>query len=128
MQELSSPVLTSVSPRNNSYGNVIVARRKAKKAILPPLLGLIPFCVNTAILLSWLLAEPHTNILKSGRFVPFLGYWGLGFAYQVGQLILAHVAKMPFPWWNGLMFWSAIGALDANALRVFNVSVWPSAT
>lgn len=105
----------------NSYGNVIIARRKAKKAVLPPLLGLIPFCVNTFLLLAWLHAEPTTHVLHSKRLLPFLGYWGFGFAYQVGTLILAHVAKMPFPFLNGLMLWSAIGALDANAQRVFGV-------
>jgi ethanolaminephosphotransferase len=105
----------------NSYGNVIIARRKANKPILPPLFGLIPFCANTFFLLAWLHAEPTSNVLKSKRLLPFLGYWGFGFAYQVGTLILAHVAKMPFPVFNGLMLWSAVGALDANAQRIFGV-------
>ena len=105
----------------NSYGNVIIARRKAKKAILPPLLGLIPFCVNTFLLVAWLHADPETNVLRSKRLLPFLGFWGLGFAYQVGTLILAHVAKMPFPFLNWLTLWSAVGALDANAQRVFGL-------
>jgi len=68
---------------------VIVARRKAKKAVLPPLLGLIPFCLNTFFLVAWLYAKPNTNVLKSARLLPFLGFWGFGFAYQVSLVFLS---------------------------------------
>lgn len=43
---------------------------------------------------------------------------GLSFAYQVGLLITAHVTKGPFPYYNLLMIWSAIGAIDANAAKL----------
>ena len=43
------------------------------------------------------------------------------FSYQVSQLILAHVTKSPFPFWNGMMVYSLFGALDANAQWLFGV-------
>ena len=45
------------------------------------------------------------------------------FSYQVSQLILAHVTKSPFPYWNGMMVYSLFGAIDANAQYLFNRSV-----
>jgi ethanolaminephosphotransferase len=42
-----------------------------------------------------------------------------GRACQVSQLILAHVTKSPFPYWNGMMIYSLFGALDANAEWLF---------
>jgi ethanolaminephosphotransferase len=41
------------------------------------------------------------------------------FAYQVSQLILAHVTKSPFPYWNGMMIFSLLSAIDANAFALF---------
>lgn len=50
----------------------------------------------------------------------------VSFSYQVSQLILAHVTKSPFPYWNGMMVYSLFGALDANARYLFNRCVIPS--
>jgi len=68
------------------------------------------------MLVAWLHGLPEI-IRSSSAFVPFLGFWGLGFAYQVGRMILAHVTKQPFPLWNGMMAWTAVGMLDANLGR-----------
>ena len=66
-------------PLIRSYLHVIVARRKAKKAIVPPLLGYLPFLVHTAILVGWLRAERHggVSLVHDARLLPFLGYWGM---------------------------------------------------
>lgn len=105
----------------NAYYNVIAARLKEKKSAVTPLLGLLPFGVHTAILVSWLHAEVRggVSIVHDGRLLPFLGYWGMAAAYQVSQLILAHVTKSPFPFWNGMMVYSLFGAIDANAQWLF---------
>ena len=29
-------------------------------------------------------------------------------------MILAHVTKQPFPWWDAMWVWSVVGAVDAN--------------
>ncbi|WWC87383.1 uncharacterized protein L201_002272 [Kwoniella dendrophila CBS 6074] len=104
-----------------SYSNVIQARRKAGKPILSPLLGYLPFFTHTLILVTWLHAELRggVSLVHDARLLPFIGYWGMAFSYQVSQLILAHVTKSPFPFWNGMMVYSLFGMLDANALWWF---------
>lgn len=73
------------------------------------------------MLVAWLHGAPE--IIDSPAFVPFLGFWGLSFAYQVGRMILAHVTKQEFPLWNGMMGWTAVGMLDANLGRYFGECV-----
>jgi len=105
----------------NSYYNVIAARHRAGKAIIPPLFGLLPFGVHTAILVAWLHSSIRggVELVHDARLLPFLLYWGMAAAYQVSQLILAHVTKSPFPYWNGMMIYSLFGAIDANAQWLF---------
>ncbi|WVW78960.1 hypothetical protein I302_100923 [Kwoniella bestiolae CBS 10118] len=104
-----------------SYSNVIQARLKAGKPILSPLLGYLPFFTHTLILVTWLHAELRggVSLVHDARLLPFIGYWGMAFSYQVSQLILAHVTKSPFPFWNGMMVYSLFGMLDANSLWWF---------
>ncbi|KAL7420627.1 hypothetical protein Q5752_004578 [Cryptotrichosporon argae] len=111
----------TVSNILTSYYNVVAARRKAGKPLGPPLLGFLPFVLHTLILVSWLHAPAGggVEIVHDARFLPFLGYWGMSVAYQVSQLILAHVTKSPFPYWNGMMVYSLFGAVDANAQWLF---------
>ncbi|ODN74868.1 hypothetical protein L202_07172 [Cryptococcus amylolentus CBS 6039] len=104
-----------------SYINVISARRKAGKPILPPLAGLLPFFTHTGLLVAWLHSEIRGGvcIVHDHRILPFIGYWGMAFSYQVSQLILAHVTKSPFPYWNGMMIFTLFGAIDANMGSLF---------
>jgi ethanolaminephosphotransferase len=105
----------------NSYYNVIQARRRAGKALIPPLFGLLPFGVHTLILVAWLHSSIRggVELVHDSNLLPFLLYWGMAAAYQVSQLILAHVTKSPFPYWNGMMIFSLFGAIDANAQWLF---------
>ncbi|RSH90063.1 hypothetical protein EHS25_001396 [Saitozyma podzolica] len=105
----------------NAYWNVIIARHKSRKPILPPLLGYLPFLTHTLILVAWLQSglRGGVSLVHSNRLLPFLGYWGMAFSYQVSQLILAHVTKSPFPFWNGMMVYSLVAAVDANAEYLF---------
>lgn len=105
----------------DSYWNVIIARHKSRKPILPPLLGYLPFLTHTLILVAWLQSglRGGVSLVHSNRLLPFLGYWGMAFSYQVSQLILAHVTKSPFPFWNGMMVYSLVAAVDANAEYLF---------
>lgn len=107
----------------NAYYNVIKARHKANKPIVSPLFGLLPFGAHTLILCAWLHAERFdgVSIVHDARLLPFLGYWGMAAAYQVSQLILAHVTKSPFPFWNGMMVYSLAAAIDANTQWLFGV-------
>ncbi|RXK39609.1 ethanolaminephosphotransferase [Tremella mesenterica] len=118
---MSVGALGTVGNIVNSYWNVLVARRKSNKPLLTPLLGYLPFLVHTLVLVAWLQAELRggVSLVHDARLLPFLGYWGMSMSYQVSQLILAHVTKSPFPYWNGMMVYSLFGAIDANAQFLF---------
>jgi hypothetical protein len=100
---------------SHSSRNVIAAKRSRGEPLAGSLLGLLPFAIQTGAHIAWLAASPQ---ILHGHLVPFAIYWGVAFAYQVGLLITAHTTKGPFPYWNGLMVWSAVCALDANADRL----------
>ena len=110
------------SSRSSSYINVYKARTAAKESPFTPLLYLLPFPVTVAIQVAWLSSPSFSRsyIINSPLFMPFLCTWGLQFAHQVGRMILAHVSKQPFPWWDWMWVWSIVGALDANMPRLFN--------
>ena len=81
---------------------------------------LLPLPTTIAIEVAWLAAPspagsgPSERILRSTLFLPFVCAWGLQFAHQVSRMILAHVTKQPFPWWDAMWVWSVVGAVDAN--------------
>lgn len=105
------------------YWNVYEARRKANKPVLTPLFGLLPFMADVALKVCWLLA-PNIHIVDSPRILVFMAFWCASFAYQVSQLILAHVTKSPFPYWNWMVLWTLAGSVDANATRLFGREPW----
>ncbi|OJT04512.1 hypothetical protein TRAPUB_4782 [Trametes pubescens] len=100
--------------------NVWTARVASGKGPLSPLLFLLPFPVSVALEVAWLSAPAFddSRILHSALFVPFLCAWGLQFAHQVSRIILAHVTRQPFPWWDAMWVWSIVGAVDANLPRL----------
>ena len=99
-----------------SYYNVYKARVQNDQGPFLPLLLLLPFPISVAIEIFWLSSPSfkESTILNSALFVPFLCTWGLQFAHQVSRIILAHVTKQPFPWWDAMWIWSIVGAVDAN--------------
>lgn len=76
--------------------------------------------MSVALEVAWLSAPAFddSRILHSALFVPFLCAWGLQFAHQVSRVILAHVTRQPFPWWDAMWVWSIVGAVDANLPRL----------
>ncbi|THH31035.1 hypothetical protein EUX98_g3163 [Antrodiella citrinella] len=103
-----------------SYFNVYKAKVEAKEGPFRPLLHLLPFPITVALQVAWLSSPSFSRsfIVNSPLFMPFLCAWGLQFAHQVGRMILAHVTKEPFPWFDAMWIWSLIGAIDANLLRL----------
>ncbi|KAI0347934.1 Choline/ethanolaminephosphotransferase [Trametopsis cervina] len=99
-----------------SYINVFKAKLASHSNPWKPLLHLLPLPTTIALQLFWLSAPAYNNsrIINSSLFIPFLGAWGLQFAHQVGRMILAHLTKQPFPIFDSLFLWSAVGAIDAN--------------
>ncbi|KAH9950982.1 Choline/ethanolaminephosphotransferase [Amylocystis lapponica] len=105
-----------------SYFNVYKARRASGQGPFQPLLTLLPFPVSVALELLWLRSPTFAEsaILHSPLFLPFLCAWGLQFAHQVSRMILAHVTKQAFPWWDSMWIWSIVGAVDANIPLFFD--------
>ncbi|KAJ3483154.1 hypothetical protein NLI96_g6509 [Meripilus lineatus] len=105
-----------------SYINVYKAKRDSGENRFKPLLLLLPLPISVAIEVFWLRSPSFSRsfIINSPLFVPFLCAWGLQFAHQVSRIILAHVTKQPFPWWDAMWVWSIIGAVDANMPLLFD--------
>lgn len=93
-----------------------MAMRTAGRSTLKPLVFLLPFVVSAALQVLWLLHPSfyHSNIIQSPLFLPVMCAWGLQFAHHVGLVILSHVTNTPFPWWNSMWIWNALGVLDAH--------------
>lgn len=97
-----------------SYGNVAEARRKRGVSAITPALGLLPFILQASAVSVWVSAQKSQIIADPWTLLPFCLFWGLAFAYNVGLLITAHVTQAPFPYWNAMLVWICIGALDAR--------------
>ncbi|KZT73418.1 Choline/ethanolaminephosphotransferase [Daedalea quercina L-15889] len=99
-----------------SYINVFKHRLSTKQNPFKPLIFLLPFPVSVLTEVLWLSAPTfkESAILHSPLVIPFMSSWGLQFAHQVSRMILAHVTKQPFPWWDSMWIWSIVGAVDAN--------------
>lgn len=102
-----------------SYGNVVQARKARKQSTLTPLLGLAPLLLQIGANIAWIRANSAYILVDPRALLPFLAFWGISFAYNVGLLIVAHVTKAPFPYWNIAIVWSVLGAIDANLTMPF---------
>ena len=97
-----------------------------------PLLGLLPFFVAWALIPCYLALNP---IILRHHLVPFTFFVGLINAYSVGQMIVAHLTKSAFPYYNVLilpLLWGDIdsaGPLIQEYLGKFALGRlgWPSA-
>ena len=78
-----------------------------------PLVLIIPFVLSTVLLVLWLF-HPSIDIVHSSLFLPVIGAWGLQFAHHAARVILSRVTRTPFPWWNSMWIWNAIGVFDAH--------------
>jgi ethanolaminephosphotransferase len=90
------------------------------------LLGLIPFFVTWTLIPAYLYLQP---IILNQHLVPFVFFAGLINAYSVGQMITAHLVKLPFPYYNVLILPLAYGVFDSLGpwLQQHIGIGWPSA-
>ncbi|KLJ13081.1 ethanolaminephosphotransferase [Blastomyces silverae] len=89
--------------------NVMHIRRQRNLNVYKPLLGLLPAVA------TWLLVTVYLHLQPSVRekhLVPFAMYAGLINAYSVGQMIIAHLVKKGFPYWNVLLLPLVVGVVD----------------
>jgi ethanolaminephosphotransferase len=67
------------------------------RSILKAFFGLTPFVAMCYLTYQWMALWPDLVDEHLALFIPVLG---LLFGFQVGLMILAHVAKQPFPYFN----------------------------
>lgn len=106
--------------------NVIRARRARGDRSRGALIGLLPFFAIWSLVVAYLYLQP--DILYH-HLVPFVLFAGLVNAYSVGQMITAHLVKLPFPYWNVLGVPLALGVIDSLGpyLQETVGFGWPSA-
>ncbi|KAI0839551.1 Choline/ethanolaminephosphotransferase [Hypoxylon sp. FL0890] len=111
-----------------SARNVIKARRARGDRSRWALFGLLPFFGMWILVVAYLYLQP---LIRTQHLVPFAVFAGLVNAYSVGQVITAHLVKLPFPYWNVLalpLAWGVIDSLGPILQSHFGwASGWPSA-
>jgi ethanolaminephosphotransferase len=92
------------------------------------LLGLVPYFITWTIIPLYLALNP---VILHNHLVPFVFFVGLINAYSVGQIIVAHLTKSRFPYYNVLVLPLLFGTVDSigPVLLSFtnNMIGWPSA-
>ncbi|KAJ3718963.1 choline ethanolaminephosphotransferase [Lentinula raphanica] len=124
-----------------SYSNVRTAMREKREreekspssssstTTEKPLIRLLPFLISAALQVAWVAHPPSSGsgigggftILDSELFIPFLCAWGLQSAHRVGRIILAHLTRGSFPFWDPLWVLGLVGAVDANLPRLMGI-------
>ncbi|KAI1391920.1 Choline/ethanolaminephosphotransferase [Hypoxylon trugodes] len=111
-----------------SARNVIKARRARGDRSRWALFGLLPFFGTWVLVAAYLYLQP---VIRTQHLVPFSIFAGMVNAYSVGQVITAHLVKLPFPYWNILALPLAFGVIDSLGpilqAHVGWASGWPSA-
>jgi ethanolaminephosphotransferase len=82
----------------NSVWNVILESTKKKTSGIVAITGLLPFVFSCLLIYLW--AVSSTPQLVDNAMLPLSLYITFSFGHMVGQIILAHVLKGPFPYWN----------------------------
>ncbi|OLL23093.1 putative CDP-alcohol phosphatidyltransferase class-I family protein [Neolecta irregularis DAH-3] len=87
--------------------NVVQFRRKEGLSSLRPLLDLLPFTLGISLSVAWIYANP----ILLERMVLLECTIGTVFSYTVGHVIVRHVTKSEFSYWNKLLtpllfFWA----------------------
>lgn len=102
-----------------SYSNVARARLARKQSAFTPVTGLLPVALLLACMVLWMTARDAQMMVDGSAFVALYCSFGLLFAYSVGLLIVAHVTKAPFPYFNVGLGWAILGTIDARLPQPF---------
>lgn len=90
--------------------NVIRARRIRSERSREAFLGLLPMAVTLILVTLYLGLNPE---ILYKNLVPFILFTGILNSYSVGQVIIAHLAQLCFPYFNILNLPLAFGVLDS---------------
>ncbi|KAI9591533.1 CDP-alcohol phosphatidyltransferase-domain-containing protein [Syncephalis fuscata] len=103
------------------YGVYNACRRKGT-SFTAALAELVPMAVYLVAVISWVLS-PYSSILPDGHLSIFIIAVGLVFGRVATKIILAHLTRMPFPWFTVMMIPMAGGSLLVNAPLLLNGQV-----
>lgn len=106
----------------SSIVHVMSIRRQRGQDPFKPLYGLLPLVAVWTLIPVYLYLQP---IILTQHAIPFTLYVGLLNAYSVGQMIVAHLIKSEFPYYNVLLLPIAFGVVDsaASAFGIWNSMV-----
>ncbi|KAK2873767.1 hypothetical protein FQN49_002095 [Arthroderma sp. PD_2] len=79
-------------------------------SIYKPLYGLLPAIMPWTLLVPYLYMHPE---ILHNHLVPVILFGGLVNAYSVGQMIVAHLVKLDFPYQNVLVVPLAVAVVDS---------------
>ncbi|EFR02585.1 cholinephosphotransferase 1 [Nannizzia gypsea CBS 118893] len=85
-------------------------RHSGEDSKYTPLYGLLPAILPWTLLVPYLYMHP--DILHN-HLVPVVLFGGILNAYSVGQMIVAHLVKLDFPYHNAINFPLAVGVIDS---------------
>jgi ethanolaminephosphotransferase len=105
----------------SSVLNVMRVRRERGQDPYRPLTGLIPLATTWTLVPAYLYLQP---VILKNHLIPFILYAGLINAYSVGQIIVAHLVKADFPYYNVLLVPLTFGVIDSLGPHL---GLWPSA-
>ncbi|OAX77474.1 hypothetical protein ACJ72_08227, partial [Emergomyces africanus] len=105
----------------SSILNVMSVRRQRKLNVYQPLLGLLPALAMWVLVLAYLHLRP---VVRERHLVPFVVFVGLVNAYSVGQMIVAHLVKREFPYWNVLLLPLVVGVVDGVCGSAEYLGLW----
>ena len=77
--------------------NVVNYTKGHNESLAKKSLGLIPHLLLCAFVMLW---TKSSSTLIENNLIPFFLFIGFCFGHQVGLIILNHVAKKSFPYWN----------------------------
>lgn len=100
--------------------HVMQARRERGQDPFQPLYGLLPIVAIWVFVPAYLYLQPH---ILENHLVAFLLYVGLINAYAVGRIIVGHLVKTSFPYFNILMVPLVLVVFDSVGPFL---GLWPS--
>ena len=94
----------------SSIYHVVQVRRERGQDPIKPLFGLLPLVATWILVPAYLYLQPA---ILENHLIPFVLYVGLINAYSVGRMIVGHLVKAPFPYFNILQVPLALVVLDS---------------
>ncbi|ODM18471.1 hypothetical protein SI65_06342 [Aspergillus cristatus] len=94
----------------SSIYHVVQVRRERGQDPIKPLFGLLPLVATWIFVPAYLYLQPA---ILENHLIPFVLYVGLINAYSVGRMIVGHLVKAPFPYFNILQVPLALAVFDS---------------